>query len=50
MPKIALGPRAEKDLKKLSKSGQRAVYKALKKLQENPRHNSLTSPPGSPHP
>ncbi len=41
MPKIALGPRAEKDLKKLSKSGQRAVYKALKKLQENPRHNSL---------
>jgi len=50
MPKMALGPGAEKDLKKLSKSGQRAVYKALKKLQENPRHNSLTSPPGSPHP
>ena len=41
MPKMALGPGAEKDLKKLSKSGQRAAYKALKKLQENPRHNSL---------
>lgn len=41
MPKVDLSSRAKRDLKKLPKHEQRAIYGVLKILQEDPRHNSL---------
>ncbi len=41
MPKVDLSRRAKRDLKKLPKHEQRAIFEALKALQEDPRHNSL---------